>query len=340
MRRIDIQKLGRILVTGGAGFVGSYLTRKLIDLGATVRVFDNCIRGDRRRLDGYWKKIEFVDGDITDPEQVYESSKEVNTIFHLAFINGTENFYKVPERVLEVGVKGALNTLDAAMRCGVSNYIVTSSSEVYHQPTHVPTTEEERLVIPDINNPRFSYSGGKIITELLAIHYPAKTRLRSIICRPHNFFGPDMGFGHVIPQIVQRVKNLSNNFTTSDIEVPIQGTGKETRAFCFIDDAIDGILISAVKGESQGVYHIGTEDEISISDLVGEMSRILGITIRLKKGEGVSGGTSRRCPSIAKIASLGYRPSVSLREGMRRTIEWYINNSDMDRSSVNKDITQ
>ena len=335
---MKIANLGKILITGGTGFVGSYLTKRLADEGSSVRILDNNLRGNARRLEGYLDKIAYIEGDVTDFNQVYEASKEINTLFHLAFINGTENFYRIPEKVLEVGVKGALNTLDAAMRCGISNYLVTSSSEVYQEPTHFPTSEEERLIIPDVKNPRFSYSGGKIITELLALHYTAKTSLRTVICRPHNFYGPDMGVGHVIPQFILRMKELSENYRTKEIDFPIQGTGEETRSFCYIDDAIEGILLCATHGKSREIYHIGTEEEITIAELAKKIAGLLGLKINIKAGERLPGGTRRRCPSIAKIHDLGYKPRTSLKDGLKKTIDWYADNTNSKYAVNDKEI--
>lgn len=340
MQGREIEKLGKILITGGTGFVGSCLTKRLVDKGALVRVFDNNIRGTVRRLGGYLEKIEYVEGDVTDFEQVREACKGIDTLFHLAFINGTENFYKFPEKVLAVGVKGALNTLDAAMISGVHNYLVTSSSEVYQEPTRVPTPEQERIIIPDVKNPRFSYSGSKIITELLALHYTAKSKLRTVICRPHNFYGPDMGMGHVIPQFIMRMKTISKHNMSEEVDFPIQGTGEETRSFCYIDDAVDGILLCATKGESREIYHIGTENEITIASLAEEIAVIIGLKIAIKKGELLPGGTKRRCPSITKIKALGYSPRISLKEGLRKTVAWYMNDINIQHEMFPEGITQ
>ena len=335
---IDINSLGKILVTGGTGFVGSELVKSLVNGDAEVRVFDNNIRGKMSRLDGYHDQVEFIEGDVTNYSEVLKASKEIDTIFHLAFINGTDNFYNFPEKVLEVGVKGALTTLDAAIECGVHNYIVTSSSEVYQEPTIVPTSEDERIIIPDIMNPRFSYSGGKIITELLTIHYAAKQDLNTVIFRPHNFYGPDMGTGHVIPQFILRMKELSKNFSIKEIDFPIQGTGEETRSFCFIKDAIDGLLISAVKGKKGEIYHGGTEEEISIKDLAKEIANILELNIRILEGDLLSVGTTRRCPNISKIQELGHTPKYSLRNGLKKTINWYVDSINSSNISINKGI--
>lgn len=335
---LDIKSLGRVLVTGGTGFIGAKLVKTLVDHGSLVRVFDNNLRGKVSRLDGYIEKINLIEGDIKNYAEVYEASKDIDTVFHLAFINGTDNFYNFPEEVLEVGVKGAINTLDAAIALGLKNYIVTSSSEVYQQPTLVPTLEDERIIIPDIMNPRFSYSGGKIITELLTIHYAAKKDLKTIIFRPHNFFGPDMGTGHVIPQFILRMKELSNNFKIKEINFPIQGSGEETRSFCFIDDAINALLISAINGKKGEIYHGGTEDEISIKDLAFEIAKILGIKINIITGELLSGGTNRRCPSIKKLNSLGYFPKYSLEDSLKETISWYVEKFNDNEGTNNKGI--
>jgi len=335
----DLSKLGKILVTGGTGFIGAALVKRLVEDGAEqVRVFDNNLRGSVKRLESCLDKVDYIEGDVTDYGQILAATKDIDTVFHLAFINGTDNFYKIPGKVLEVGVKGAINTLDAALECGVKNYIVTSSSEVYQEPTHVPTTESERIIIPDISNPRFSYSGGKIITELLAIHYPPGGELRTVIVRPHNFYGPDMGMGHVIPQFIERMNTLSQGGKVKDFDFPIQGGGQETRSFCYIDDAVAGIILSALCGVDREIYHVGTEEEISIEYLCGAVAELMGFRVNISKGsELLSGGTPRRCPSIKKAAGIGYKPKCGLKAGLRKTIDWYVdeqNIKEMDLKST------
>ena len=320
-----MNKLGKILVTGGTGFVGSYLTKRLVANGHQVTVLDNNTRGKSARLSSVMDQINYIEGDVTNYNHVSEATQDINTVFHLAFINGTDNFYNFPEKVLEVGVKGALNTLDACMEHKVDNYVLTSSSEVYQQPVTVPTKENERLIIPDIKNPRFSYSGGKMISELLTLHYAAKSSLKTYICRPHNFYGPDMGVGHVIPQIVNRLMTASSNYPSGEFfDFPIQGTGEETRAFCYIDDAIDGILKMVENGEAGELYHIGTQEEVDVRGLVLEIAAQMGLKINIVKGQLLEGSTLRRCPDIEKMSALGYLPKYNLKEGLRLTVEWYV----------------
>src|SRR5215469_12226469 len=126
------------LVTGGAGFLGSALVRRLVREGNRVRVFDNQSRGRIDRLSDVMDSIEYLSGDIRNPAEVEEAAKGIDSVWHLAYVNGTEFFYKVPELVLEVGVKGIVNVLDACLRQGVSEFVLASSSEVYQDPPTIP----------------------------------------------------------------------------------------------------------------------------------------------------------------------------------------------------------
>lgn len=313
-----------VLVTGGTGFVGSNLVKRLVDCGYAVRVFDNNWRGSLDRLGDYGNQIDFIERDIRNSQAVDDAVSGVTWLFHLACINGTRYFYEMPDRVLEVGVKGALNTLEASLKHEVKRYILISSSEVYQEPTHIPTSEDERVIIPDVRNPRFSYSGAKIISELLVFNYLREADIDAIIVRPHNIYGPNMGFEHVIPEFIVKMLELSDNLTKTKINFQIQGCGRETRAFCYIDDAIDGLVICAEKGSDGQVYHLGTEEEVSIASLAHKVANNLGIQVYTKAGDLRRGSTSRRCPDTSKLRSIGYNPKVTLDEGLRKTCDWYV----------------
>ncbi len=317
----------RFLVTGGTGFIGSALVRGLLRSGAFVRSLDNDSRGSHHRLADVAgderSRLELVTGDIRDPAAVARAIQGMDSVAHLAYVNGTEFFYSRPELVLEVAVKGMMNVLDGCVAHGVRDLILASSSEVYQTPPHVPTDERAPLSVPDVLNPRYSYGGGKIISELLTLNYGRKLLSRAVIFRPHNCYGPDMGEEHVIPQLVRRLHERMSG-TTGAITLPIQGTGAETRAFVFVDDLVDGVLRLIDKGEHLGIYHIGTDLEISIKDLVQTLGGVLGRTVTVETGPLQPGGTLRRCPDIGKLRALGYAPRVSLEEGLRQTARWYI----------------
>ncbi len=320
----------KYLVTGGSGFIGSALVRKLLDEGHSVRVFDNNSRGNLRRLDDILDDIEFVEGDIRDLDQVNEACEGIDSVCHLAFVNGTRFFYELPELVLEVGVKGMMNVLDACISNKIEDLILASSSEVYQSPKEVPTSENVPLIVPDLLNPRYSYGGGKLISELLAINYGRSHFERVVIFRPHNVFGPDMGWEHVIPEFLLKMDELErSNSEGGPIDFKIQGTGNETRAFIFIDDFTDGLMRVINKGEHLNVYHIGTSNEIKLSELAIEISKLFQIDINVIPGKLTEGSTLRRCPDISKLQALGFNPGISLADGLEISKSWYIKNKDL-----------
>jgi len=320
----------RTLVTGAGGFIGAALTRKLVRLGHDVVAVENGLRGSPKRLADIASHIRLVEGDVRDPLVASAATHGCEVVFHLAAVNGTENFYTRPDVVLDVAVRGALATMDAAIehKASVHRYVCFSSSEIYNEPTHVPTREDERAMIPDVRNPRFSYGGGKLISELLTFHYLQKRGVPGIVIRPHNVYGPDMGDEHVVPQFVKKIGEAARAQKVAlgsggRVEVEIQGDGSETRSFCHVDDFVEGLLIATGKGGDGEIFHIGTEEEISIKTLLESVGRHLGVTVVAKPGARTAGSTPRRCPSIAKLASLGFAPKVSLDEGLAKAVAWY-----------------
>lgn len=315
------------LVTGGTGFIGSGIVRRLVLDGHKVRVFDNNSRGADRRLADVRDDVEMILGDIRDAQAVANAIRGTDGVHHLAFVNGTEYFYTMPELVLEVGVKGIVNVIDGCLQHGVGSLFLASSSEVYQTAPTIPTDETAPLSVPDPTNPRFSYGGGKITSELLAINYGRKRFERVVIYRPHNIYGPDMGCEHVVPQFAVRMKELCAAQTEGIVRFPIHGTGEATRSFCFIDDLVDGVMLLQECGQHMGIYHIGTMDEVTMADLAHRVARCFGRKVEVIPGESPAGSTLRRCPNIAKIAKLGYSPRVALDDGLRIVVDWYAKNT-------------
>jgi nucleoside-diphosphate-sugar epimerase len=311
----------RILVTGGSGFIGAALVKALVACGEKVRVLDDHSRGSPRRLREVERDVELVQGDIRDPAAVDAAMRGVAEVHHLAFVNGTATFYSAPDLVLDVGVKGIVNVIDSCRRHGVGRLILASSSEVYQSPPRVPTDESAPLVIPDPLNPRLSYGAGKIISEMMAINHGRKHFERVLIFRPHNVYGPDMGFDHVIPQFAVCLKQACAG--AGALSFPIQGSGEETRSFCHVDDLVAGVMVMRERGEHLGIYHIGTAEEVTIADLARRMAAIAGREIALAPSGLLQGSTPRRCPDIAKLSALGYAPRISLDAGLPPTLNWY-----------------
>ena len=315
--------MSSILVTGGSGFIGAALVKALVRDGHAVRVLDDNSRGAFRRLAEVADAIEFMPGDIRDPAAVTRAVHGMDEVHHLAFVNGTEFFYSAPELVLDVGVKGMVNVIDACRSEGVRSLILASSSEVYQTPPRIPTDESVPLVVPDPGNPRYSYGGGKIISELMAINYGRKFFDRVLIFRPHNVYGPDMGWEHVIPQFSLRLKASAAEHPSGRIPFKLQSDGSQTRSFCHVDDLVRGVLVMRAKGEHLNIYHVGTTEEITIAELARRIAAHRGFEIDLIAGPSPEGGTERRCPDIAKLGKLGYSPQVPLAVGLRSTVDWY-----------------
>ena len=319
--------MSKILVTGGSGFIGSGLVKALLRGGHNVRVLDDNSRGSPRRLADVEKDIEFIAGDIRDADTVARAALGMDEVHHLAFVNGTEFFYTMPEFVLDVGVRGMLNVIDACRKHSIGTLILASSSEVYQSPPRIPTAEDAPLVVPDPLNPRYSYGAGKLISEVMAINFGRKFFERVLIFRPHNVYGPDMGWEHVIPQFALRLHKLGARQPSGPLRFDIQGTGAETRSFCFIDDLVAGVMTMRGKGEHLGIYHVGSMEEVSIADLAKRVARAAGREIALAPGPLAKGGTPRRCPDISKLEKLGYKPRVPLDDGLKATLDWYWRNT-------------
>ena len=312
------------LVTGGAGFIGSSLVRRLLQDGHGVRVFDNQSRGRAARLADVRAHVEFIEADVRDADAVRRAARGVDSLCHLAAVNGTEWFYSKPETVLDVGVKGVVNTIDACLKHGVPEFVLASSSEVYQTPAAIPTDETAPLSVPDPLNPRFSYGGGKIISELLALNYGRSHLERVLVFRPHNVYGPDMGGEHVIPQFILRADALAAEHRDGVIPFPIQGDGTQTRAFVHIDDFTDGLATVLEKGAHLNIYHVGNDVEVTVRRLVELIFDHIGRKFEIVPGTLTAGSPGRRCPDVDKLRALGYRPRVTLRDGLAGTIDWYL----------------
>ncbi|MDA9012521.1 NAD-dependent epimerase/dehydratase family protein [Alphaproteobacteria bacterium] len=310
-------------VTGGAGFIGAYLVKELVARGWDVVVIDNLARGAESRFNSVADQVRMEVCDIRDEDAVTKALGGREVVFHLAAINGTNNFYRQPELVLDVGLRGALSVVNACRRANVPDLIVASSAEVYQTPAVVPTPEDTALMLPDSMNPRYSYGGSKIVSELIAFNYAQDHFRKMQVFRPHNVYGPDMGWKHVAPEFILRALDLANR---GQHDFTIQGNGEETRAFAYVDDVVDGIITMYQKGVHREVYHIGSDQEVSVRDLAAEIGRALGHDLTIVPGPIQEGGTLRRCPDISKMRAIGYNPKIDLATGISRTVEWYRNN--------------
>ena len=305
------------LVTGGTGFIGSSICELLVKKKYKVKIFDNNSRGSLKGIKKIKKKITFIKGDIRNKKDLKKAIKNTDAVVHLAYINGTKYFYSKPDLVLDIAVKGIINVIDLCIENKIKELYLASSSEVYQTPNKIPTDESESLKIPDILNPRYSYGGGKILTELMGINYGKKFYKKLIIFRPHNVFGPNMGQEHVIPEFISRFKYLKGR------KFKIQGTGNEIRSFIYIKDFIRAFDLVLTKGRHLNIYNIGTNERIKIKNLAYKMSNIFKKKINLYKTSLTKGSTKIRVPNIKKIKKLGFKPRYSLDKALKEINQIY-----------------
>lgn len=306
----------KILVTGGTGFIGSSIVNLLLTMKKEVVVYDNNFRGKIKRLALNQKKIKLIKGDIRDLKKLEKASIGIDTIIHLAYINGTKYFYTKPDLVLDVAIKGMINIIEISKKNKIKNLFLASSSEVYQTPTKIPTDENESLKIPYIFNPRYSYGGGKILSELMSIHLGKKVFNKIIIFRPHNVYGPDMGQEHVVPELISKIGaiNKKNN------KFYIEGSGNEIRSFIHIEDFTRAFKIIYEKGKHLNIYNIGTKEKIKIIDLAKLILKIIQKPIKIYKKPLKTGGTKIRVPDIKKIVNLGFKQEISIEQGIRKIL--------------------
>ena len=307
----NMKKNKTFLVTGGTGFIGSNIVKMLIKKGYHVKVFDNNSRGNLGKLAKFKNKINFIKGDIRNKKHFNKALKSTNAVIHLAYVNGTKYFYNQPVKILDIAVKGILNVLEGCIENNIKELYLASSSEVYQTPNKIPTDEKEPLKVPDIHNPRYSYGGGKILTELMGVNYGKKYFKRLIIFRPHNVYGPNMGNEHVIPEFINRFKKLKGK------KFKIQGSGTETRSFIYIDDFVQAFYQILKKGKNLEIYNIGTKEKVTIKKLALKLSKIFKKKIIIKKSSLTKGSTKKRLPNIKKIKSLGFKQKINLEKGLK-----------------------
>lgn len=323
----------KILITGGAGFIGYHLAKRLASQGHQITLADNFFRGKRDAdFQALIKKpnVRFIKADLTESKSWHKLGGGYDQVYHLVGINGTKLFYKIPHEVLRIGISTTMNALEwfrSKNNKPEAKILYTSSNEAYASALEafgklpIPTPENVPLVIADTYNPRWSYGGQKLIGELFFIHYAKAYNFRMSIVRPHNFYGPRAGYDHVIPEIIERVSAQQEPF-------PIFGAD-DTRSFCYIDDAVAAIQkVMESKKTDGGTYHIGTKEETRIKTLAEHLFKLMGWKpkkIIIKKSP--AGSVKRRLADVSKIRKhVGHRAKTPLKTGLQKTIEWYLEN--------------
>ncbi len=313
-----------VLVTGGAGFIGSHVVELLVAEKAKVRVADILELKGCRSLDNVKDKIEFIECDFLKFNDCLEVTKGIDTTLNLAAkVGGIEFNIKYPGTIFRDNLLMGINMFEAARINKNERFLVVSSACVYSRLCKVPTSEAEGFIDePEPTN--YGYGWAKRIAEVQAKVYYKEFGIKIAIARPYNTYGPRDHFdpekSHVIPALIKRVFDGENPLV-------IWGDGEQTRAFVFVTDTARGLTSLIEKYPEPDPVNIGTDEEVKIKDLIAMILEISGIKTKVMFDASKPSGQPRRNSDNSKaISKIGFRVEVRLREGLKKTIDWYKNN--------------
>ena len=312
-------KCKRIMITGGAGFIGSSLAQRLVDNGKEVLLFDNLHRNaiERTNLRDN-PAVDFVQGDVMDAAAVDQAMASCDAVVHMASIAGVDTVMKMPVETMQISMLGTYNVLEAAKRHNkIERLIDFSTSEVFGRFAY-RVTEGDVTHLGAVGEARWTYAVSKLATEHLAHCYHKQYDLPTVSIRPFNIYGPNqVGEGAVHHFIVKALRGET---------LTIHNDGSQLRSWCFIDDIVDGTLKCLSEDDALGQsFNIGNpRSTVTIHQLAKEIIRLSGSESSIEFVEWNFPDVELRIPSIEKANSLlGYSPKIDLEEGLLRTIDWY-----------------
>lgn len=315
----------RVLITGGAGFIGYHLAKELLAQGYEIVLSDNLSRGvEDIFLQELEKnpKLTFVFEDLMLKENVMKMDEDFDYIYHFAAIIGVQNVLNHPYDVLEKNIQLLIHMIEFAKRQkNLKRFIFASTSEIYagtlqYYDMTIPTPESTPLTITPLEHPRTSYMLSKIYGEALL----QQSGLPFTIIRPHNFYGPRMGMSHVIPELLKKAYFAKEGEKLEVFSV------EHKRTFCYISDAVMMIRKLAECKDAEGeTFNIGNESpEVSILEVAEKVIEAVNQLLEIDAKPATAGSPIRRCPRMKKtIDCIGYQERVSLKEGIGKTFEWY-----------------
>ena len=311
---IEVRNL-RILITGGAGFIGSHLCDHYVKKKATVLCLDNFLNGDLlniRHLLGH-RNFKLIKGDVTDYDIIEKNARDVDVIFHLAAQIHVDRSIVEPRFTYDVNVKGTQNILEAARILDVDKTIFASSSEVYGTAEYVPMDENHPL-----NSPH-PYGASKIAADRMCSAYMATYGMNVVIMRSFNTYGPrqkDTGYGGAISIFIKRAMN--------NIPPIIYGDGNQTRDYTYIEDIVDAYdLVLRTKSNIKSPINFGTGSEIRIIDLANKILEKCECNVAPVHIEPRPGEVMRMVADSSLAREMGWKPRYSIDQGLTKLIEWY-----------------
>mgnify|MGYP001581596624 CR=1 FL=1 len=313
-----VSKSKKVLVTGADGFIGSHLVEMLVEKGAEVRALA-CYNSFN-----YWgwledidclNKVEVVTGDIRDPHYCRKITAGVDTIYHLASLIAIPYSYEAPDSYVDTNIKGTLNMCQAAIEAGCKRFVHTSTSEVYGTAKYVPIDEGHPL------QPQSPYSATKIGADAIAMSFHNAFALPVVIARPFNVFGPRQSARAIIPTIISQLIGGSRKIKI--------GSLSPVRNFTYVEDTCAALVrLAACKKAIGQVVNIGSNNEISIGDLFDLICEIAkrdaDPAVEKKRMRPIKSEVFRlRCDNRKLRKLTGFKPSYSLRHGLKNTIDWF-----------------
>jgi len=308
----------RILLTGGAGFIGTTLAKRLLDTN-TVVVLDNCSRNALSQTDfASHQNLIFIRGDVLDLPTVRSAASGCNMIVHLAAIAGVDTVISMPVTTMRVNILGTYHVLEAAQEnTSIERFVDLSTSEVFGAYAY-KVREADITSLGAVGEARWTYAVSKLATEHLAHNYHKQFGLPTVSVRPFNIYGPgQVGEGAIHRFIVQALRGE---------DITIHNDGSQIRAWCFVDDIVEGLLACLHRPEAVGqAFNIGNpRSVVSIYNLASEIVRLCRSRSRITFVEWNKADVELRIPNIDKARQLlGFEPRVDLEEGLLRTIHWY-----------------
>ena len=303
----------RVLVTGGAGFIGSHITEELLRNGASVRILDNFSSGKRENLEAFHGNLEILEGDLRDAEAIKAAVRDVDLVFHLAAFVSVPQSMSDPETCFAINVAGTVTLLEAARRAGVRKVVLSSSTAVYGNTDKFPTDEETPL------QPLSPYALSKQVNELYARLYSRTLSLPVVALRYFNVYGPrqrpDSDYAAAIPIFVRRL--------VAGEPITIYGDGKQSRDFVFVKDVVRANLLAAESDAAGESFNVCTGHETTLLDLMEELSEVSPTSPQVRFETPRAGDIYRSAGNPEKAAAaIGFRAKTSLAEGLAQTVEW------------------
>jgi UDP-glucuronate decarboxylase len=303
----------KILVTGGAGFVGSHLCERLVADGADVVCLDNFFTGSRSNIASLLghPRFELIRDDVTNPVQL-----EIDQVYHLACPASPVHYQRNPVRTIRTAVEGTLNVLEAAREAG-ARVLLASTSEVYGDPSVHPQDETYWGHVNPIG-PRACYDEGKRCAEALAVSYAAQYGVEVRIARIFNTYGP---------RLQEHDGRVVSNFISQALRgepITVYGGGSQTRSFCHVSDLIEGLVRLMASDHGTMPVNQGNPRETPIGDLARQIKAMCGSRSAIVEAPIPVDDPCRRKPDITRARTLlGWQPTVSLAEGLDRTIAFF-----------------